>query len=109
MTAPTTAFRQLLLTAVVRILLVGMIFPGAFLWAQSPSQVSIVPTRPAPLPLPLSGRQEQSNSVSVTQSTTNSGGGNSVNTINSSVAVTGEFSGSTPTGKDSGTVLTLTL
>jgi outer membrane protein TolC len=107
MTAPTTAFRQLLLTAVVRTLLVGMIFPGAFLWAQSPSQAPIVPTRPAPLP--LSGRQEQSNSVSVTQSTTNSGGGNSVNTINSSVAVTGQFGGSTPTGKDSGTVLTLTL
>jgi outer membrane protein TolC len=32
-----------------------------------------------------------------------------VNTINSSVAVNGPFSGSTPNGKDSGTVLTLTL
>lgn len=107
MAAPITASRQLPLGSILRTLVIGLVFSGTSLWTQSPSQAPIVPSRPAPLP--LSGGQERSNSVSVTQSTTNSGGGNSVNTINSSVTVTGQFGGGIPTGKDSGTVLTLTL
>lgn len=105
--ASTIPFRQLPPKASLLILALSALFSGTFLWAQNPSEAAITPSRSAPLP--LSGRQEQANSVSVTQSTTNSGGGNTVNTINSSVAVNGPFSGSTPNGKDSGTVLTLTL
>lgn len=107
MAARTTACRELPPGVRLCTVALSLIFSASFLWAQSPSEVPIVPSRP--VPLPLSGRQQQTNSVSVTQSTTNSGGGNTVNTINSSVAVGGPFSGSTPNGKDSGTVLTLTL
>lgn len=59
--------------------------------------------------LPLSGRTAQNSSVSVNQSTTNSGGGNSVNLINSSINVQGPYSGSTPHGQSSGNTLSLTL
>lgn len=104
---PNTAFRQWPAGVGLRVLALSLIAYAAPLRAQSPSEAPIVPSRPAPLP--LSGRQGQANSVSVTQSTTNSGGGNTVNTINSSVAVAGPFSGSTPIGRDSGNVLTLTL
>lgn len=107
MASATVLFRQFALAASFGIFILFLTFSGSSLQAQSPSEMPIAPSRPAPLP--LSGRQEESNSVSVTQSTTNSGGGNTVNTINSSVAVTGPFSGSATTGKDSGTVLTLTL
>jgi outer membrane protein TolC len=47
--------------------------------------------------------------VSVTQSTTNAGGANSVNLINSSVNVQSPYSGSIPTGADNGAILPLTL
>jgi hypothetical protein len=48
--------------------------------------------------LPLSGVAIPSQSVSVTQRTTKLGGGNSVNDIDSSVAVPNPFNGSTPLG-----------
>ncbi len=62
-----------------------------------------------PMQLPLSGLTMQPGSVNSTQSTTNAGGGNSVNLINSSVNVQGTYMGSVPTGLNTGTVLPLTL
>ncbi len=74
--------------------------------AQSPSEQVTGPTSAAAVP--LSG-QAQSGSVVVTQGTTNSGGSNTVNTINSSVNVLPPYTGSTPGGKATGDVLPLTL
>jgi outer membrane protein TolC len=62
-----------------------------------------------PLELPLSGKQSQTGSVSTTQSTTNTGGGNSVNLLNSSINVQGQYSGSTASGTDTGSVIPLRL
>lgn len=59
--------------------------------------------------LPPSGRQSQSGSVSTSQATTNTGGGNSVNLLDSSVSVQGPYSGSTPTGTNTGATLPLSL
>ncbi len=61
--------------------------------------------------VPLSGRPSTGGggTVSITQATTNSGGGNTVNTINSSVSVMAPYNGSTPVGKASGQTLALTL
>jgi len=59
--------------------------------------------------LPLSTRQTQPGTVSTTQSTTNAGGGNSVNLLNSSTNVQGAYAGSTPEGTASATALSLTL
>jgi hypothetical protein len=50
-----------------------------------------------------------SQSVSVTQRTTNVGGGNSVNVIDSSVAVPNPFKGSTPLGPAAPGEISLTL
>jgi hypothetical protein len=50
-----------------------------------------------------------SQSVSVTQRTTNVGGGNSVNVIDSSVAVPNSFKGSTPLGPVTPGEISLTL
>jgi hypothetical protein len=46
--------------------------------------------------LPLSGRGNANGSVSTTQSITNTGGGNSVNIVNSTVNLTSPYSGSVP-------------
>jgi hypothetical protein len=51
----------------------------------------------------------QTGLVSTSQSTTNAGGGDSVNLLNSSVNVQGAYSGSTPTGTNTGTTLPLSL
>ncbi len=61
--------------------------------------------------VPLSGRSSSGGGgdVSVSQGTTNSGGGNTVNSINSSVTVTPPYTGSTPVGKASGQSIALTL
>ncbi len=58
--------------------------------------------------LPLSGRA-QPGQVIVNQSTTNAGGGNSVDLIQSSINVQGPYSGSAANGANSGTVLSLTF
>jgi outer membrane protein TolC len=72
--------------------------PG--LRAQSPS---------GPIQLPASGRALQSGSVNTTQSTSNAGGQNSVNLIDSSVNIQGPYQGSVPTGTDTKTVIDLSL
>ncbi len=59
--------------------------------------------------LPLSGKGNQAGTVATNQSTTNTGGGSSVNLLNSSVNTQGQYSGSVPTGLNSGTVLPLRL
>lgn len=59
--------------------------------------------------VPPSGRAEQPGSVTATQSTTNAGGTNSVNLINSSVNPQGAYTGSEPTGAATGSALALTL
>jgi outer membrane protein TolC len=75
--------------------------------AQSPAQMV---TGPSPVTqLPLSGRSAQQGSVSVTQGTTNAGGGNTVNVIDSSVTVQNGFSGSVPQATATDGVLSLTL
>ena len=61
-------------------------------------------------PVPLSGQSAASGAaVQMTQGTTNAGGGNTVNSIQSSVAVQMPYNGSTAEGKVSGQVLPLTL
>ena len=77
------------------------------LLAQSPSEMPVEPTRA--VQLPLSGRSSQGADVVVMQRTTDSEGGNSVNTVNSSVTVPAPYSGSVPSGSASTEVLALTL
>jgi outer membrane protein TolC len=75
---------------------------------QSPSEMVTGPTRPTQVP--LSGRESGSGgTVSVTQRTTNSGGGNTVNVINSSVTAQSPYDGSVPAPKLTDGVLSLTL
>jgi outer membrane protein TolC len=76
--------------------------------AQPPSASTAGPSTAAPVQLSNRGAQAQG-SVVVNQSTTNAGGGNSVNLIQSSVGVQGQFQGSTASGKDTGAILSLTL
>jgi outer membrane protein TolC len=59
--------------------------------------------------LPLSGRAGSGSNVTTNESTVNAGGANSVNLINSSVNVQGQFSGSVPTGTASVVPVALTL
>ena len=61
--------------------------------------------------LPLSGRQPQGGGgqVTVTQRTTNSGGGQTVNSIDSTVTVQMPYSGSVASGTANGQLLALTL
>jgi outer membrane protein TolC len=59
--------------------------------------------------VPLSGKQGETGSVSTNQSTTNAGGGSSVNLLNSSVNVQGPFAGSTGSGINTGTTVPLSL
>jgi outer membrane protein TolC len=84
----------------------AMIFVHVLL-AQSPSQLNPQPS--SAVQLPLSGRAAQTGSVSVTQSTTNTGGGNSVNVIDSSVSATAPFNGSVPQGRVNPNEIQLTL
>ncbi len=91
--------------AVAPLVLVAMAVPC--LRAQTPAESVSGPTAPAPVP--LSGPAAQSGGVGVTQGTTNSGGGNSVNTINSTVTVQPPYDGSVIVGKASGELLPLTL
>ena len=79
--------------------------PGLF--AQSASELPVAPTRA--LQLPLSGRPAQAGDVSVTQRTTNAGGGNTVNTIDSTVMVPTPYNGSVAQGKANGQNVALTL
>jgi outer membrane protein TolC len=58
-------------------------------------------------PLPLSGRAAQPGSVTVMQTT--NPGGESVNTLNSSVQAQGSYQGSVPTSRTPGTPLAITL
>ena len=59
--------------------------------------------------LPLSGRGNANGSVSTTQSITNTGGGNSVNIVNSTVNLTSPYTGSIPDTSNLGIVSPLTL
>jgi outer membrane protein TolC len=59
--------------------------------------------------LPLSGRGNANGSVSTTQSITNTGGGNSVNIVNSTVNLTSPYTGSIPDTSNLGIVSSLTL
>jgi outer membrane protein TolC len=59
--------------------------------------------------LPLSGRAGSGSNVTTNESTVNAGGANSVNLINSSVNVQGQFSGSVPTGTAADAPVALTL
>ena len=77
------------------------------LLAQSPSEMN--PQLSSVVQLPLSGRAAQTGSVSVTQSTTNTGGGNTVNVIDSSVSATPPFNGSVPQGQINPNEIQLTL
>jgi outer membrane protein TolC len=77
------------------------------LGAQPPTGGQTAPS--TAIRLPLSGKQGQPGTVSTNQSTTNSAGGNSVNLINSTTNVQGQYSGSVATGSNTGTVLPLRL
>ncbi len=84
-----------------------VICPVVSIRAQSPSQTTASPTRAAQVP--LSGQAALAGSVSIMQQTTGSGGGNSVDIINSTVSVQGPYSGSVPAGSAPEGVLSLTL
>jgi outer membrane protein TolC len=79
---------------------------SCFLCGQAPAQSSSGPTQATQIL--LSGRQQSQGSVSITERTT-SGGGNTVNAIDSSVTVQNAFAGSTQDGATSSGVLSLTL
>lgn len=87
----------------------GLLFatPATVAVAQTASQMTTGPS--AASPVPLSGRSSQPGSVSITQRTTNVGGGNSVNVVDSTVDVQSSFSGSTAGGTSTGGVYALTL
>lgn len=84
-------------------------WPSSRACAQSPASTVMGPTMS--VQVPLSGRSSTGGGgdVSVSQRTTNAGGGNSVNSINSSITVTTPYAGSTPVGKVSSQPLALTL
>ena len=75
--------------------------------AQSPTQQVTGPTRAQSVP--LSGQQSGTGTVTVMQSTTNSGGGNTVNVIDTTVTPMPPYDGSVPAPKPTDGVLSLTL
>ncbi len=80
----------------------------AGLRAQSPSEQVTGPT--SATPVPLSGQSAASGgAVAVTQGTTNAGGGNTVNSIQSTVTVMTPYNGSAAEGKATAETLALTL
>ena len=84
-----------------------MLASGA-LQAQSPSEQVTGPT--SATPVPLSGQSMSGGgAVTVIQGTTNAGGGNTVNSIQSTVMVQTPYNGSVPNGKMTPDVLPLTL
>jgi hypothetical protein len=86
----------------------GILLPSLqYAGAQTPAQSSTGPSQA--VQIPLSGRQQSQGSVSITERNTSAGGGNTVNTIDSSVAVQNAFAGGTPNGEITGTVIQLTL
>jgi outer membrane protein TolC len=79
---------------------------GLAAYAQSPPPESQAPgTRVTPLP--LSGRSAQTGSVTVTQTTIP--GGDSVNTLNTTVQTQGAYQGSVPTSQTPGAPLAISL
>lgn len=85
----------------------GLASGSVALWAQSPSESVTGPSMPTQLP--LSGQGAQAGAVSVMQGTTNAGGGNTVDSIQSSVMVGMPYGGSVPTGVLTPGPLSLTL
>ena len=83
-----------------------MIFVNALL-SQSPSEMNPQPS--SVVQLTLSGRATLTGSFSATQSTTKTGGGNTVNVIDSSVSTTAPFNGSVPQGQVDPNEIQLTL
>ena len=84
-----------------------LLLGGSGVRAQTPSEGVTGPTMPAQVP--LSGQGAQAGGVAVMQGTTNSGGGNTVNSIQSSVSVMTPYNGSAAQGKATAGVLPLTL
>jgi outer membrane protein TolC len=89
-------------------LAVAALSVAGFAHAQTAAEQVSGPSAPVAVPL-TSSAQGQAGAVAITQGTTNSGGGNTVNTITTSVSVQAPFNGSTPTGKASPTAVPLTL
>lgn len=79
--------------------------PLAYVYAQTPPES--LPPGPRATPLPLSGRTGQSGSVTVQQTTTP--GGQTVNTLNTTVQTQGAYQGSVPTSQTPGAPLSLAL
>ena len=76
-------------------------------YAQSPSEMPQVATRA--VQLPLSGRSPEAGDVTTTQRTTNSGGSNSVVSVDSVVIVPSPYNGSAANAKATNDVLRLSL
>lgn len=74
-------------------------------WAQTPPEA--LPPAPRAAQLPLSGRTSSPGSVNVQQNT--QPGGESVNTLNSTVQAQGAYSGSVPTSQTPGAPLAISL
>ncbi len=92
----------------VRLMTAGMLAVKALCArSQTASEMPQSPTRA--VQLPLSGRSAQAGDVMVTQRTTNTGGGNSVVSVDSMVNVPAPYSGSVAAGTATGDVLPLTL
>ncbi len=89
---------------VFRYLALGAFAAACTAWAQMPGGAGAEGSN-RPAPLPLSGRMNQAGAVSAQQSA----GGAGANTINSSVQVNGNFSGSVPGSSVPGGAITLTL
>jgi outer membrane protein TolC len=86
----------------------GVLALAFVVWMPMFGQTSAAPTSLANQ-LPLSGRANAGGSVSTTQAITNTGGGNSVNVVNSTVNVTSPYNGSVPDPSKANLVSPLTL
>jgi outer membrane protein TolC len=86
----------------------GMLFFALIVGMPLPAQTNSVSTGQVNQ-LPFSGRANVNGSVSATQSITNTGAGNSVNIIDSTVNLTSPYNGSVPGTADINIALPLTL
>jgi outer membrane protein TolC len=101
-------FEKTFCCAAYSIYFAGMLLPSLLsAGAQTPAQSSTGPSQA--VQIPLSARQQSQGSASITERSTSAGGGNAVDTIDSSVTVSNAFAGAVPNGEITGAAIQLTL
>ena len=89
----------------VGILTAALVLPGSSSFAQQSDSSSL----PRAQQLPPSGRAQTGSTVQAEQSSSGNGGSSSVNTVNSTIQVSGAYQGSTPDPNASQGPLTLEI